>query len=49
MGIAHKGGRGVKPFQDGLGHFFLRVPIRQRGGGVGWGGVGGLKLFGQCT
>ena len=31
------------------GTFFLRVPIRQRGGGMGWGGVGGLKLFGQCT
>ena len=35
MGIAPKGGGGVKACQDGLEHFFPRLPVWQRGGGLG--------------
>ena len=39
MGIAHKGGGGVKACQDGLGHFFSTFARLTEGKG--------LKLFGQ--
>ena len=41
MGIARKGGGGVMAYQDGLEHFFPRLPVRERGVG--------LKLFWQCN
>ena len=33
MGIAHKGGGGVKACQDGLGHFFSTFARLTEGGG----------------
>ena len=60
MGIAHKGEGGVKACQGGLGTFFPHLPggVRAYQDGLGYffstfarlteGGMGVLKLFGQC-